>query len=353
VSHPKVHNHTPFAFSPMFLADKDGQPLFVPLLKATYSIDDEAVLRVAEQQRPVVVGGEFWGPPESSSYKFEPEGVVTKPATDVVLIGHAYPERPGDLETTVGLRVGSVRKLVQVVGDRYWIKAGGLVLMTSPEPFERVPLQWERAFGGWDRSAEDARNHRCEARNPVGTGFRLQWNDQEPRVRLPNLEHRAQRIQHFDDRPEPVGFGFVAPNWQPRAALAGTYDAGWVKSRMPLLPADFDVRFLNAAPPDQIVAGYLRGDEEMVVLNASPRGRLGFLLPGTGVPRIEVELRGARAESLAPVLDTVIVDTDSHCVSLLWRAVLPVSDVPTDVTAVHIAALEQADVQSAPSARVA
>jgi hypothetical protein len=336
MSHPKIHNHTPFEFAPLFLPAIDGQPLFVPLLKATFLIDESASLQLAGQQLPPVIGGEFYGAPETSSLKYAPEGAIVKPATDVVLLGHAYPQRPGDTETDVGLRVGSVRKLVRVRGDRYWINSGGIGSMTDPEPFAKIPLRWEHAFGGWDRSSPDPREHRFEKRNPVGAGFRTRWHDEEAAVAVPNIEHPGQLIRSFEDRPEPVGFGFVAPNWQPRAAYAGTYDESWMKTRRPLLPEDFDARFLNAAPADQVVAGYLRGDEEVVVLNASPRGRLGFHLPATGALQFHIEMRAGGIQSLTPVLDTLIVDTDEHRVLLLWRAAIPIANVPGDIAAVHI-----------------
>ena len=353
MGHPQIHNHTPFEFAPLFLADTEGQPLFVPLIKATYSIGDDCVLRIAKEQPPIAIGGEYWGPPEFSSYKLAPEGVVLKPATDVVLLGYAYPARLGDTETSVGIQVGSIRKLVRVIGDRYWTKSNGIVSMSPPEPFEKIPLLWERAFGGWDRCSEDLQEHSCEARNPVGTGFRMRWYDQEMQVRLPNLEHPAQRIQNFEDRPQPVAFGFVGSHWEPRAALAGTYDEGWVQSRMPLLPHDFDPGFFNMAPPDQIVSGYLQGDEQVVLLNTSPDGRVAFQLPGGGPPRFDVELRGSGFQSLAPALDTVVVDAESRLVSMLWRAELPVVDVPTDVVSVHVVMHAHAEVQPADGARAA
>ena len=46
------------------------------------------------------------------------------------------------------LRVGPVRKQVRVFGDREW--TGRLLgrSITAPEPFAKLPLVWERAFGG-------------------------------------------------------------------------------------------------------------------------------------------------------------------------------------------------------------
>ena len=335
--HPKVVNHTAFAFAPMFLADANGRPVFVPLLRATFVISEDGRLRIASKQQPVAIGGEPSNPVQPASYRLEPEGMIVKPATDIVLLGHARPQSTGALETTVGLRVGDIRKTVRVVGDRHWGKRGGLVTMSSPRPIEKIPLVWERAFGGWDRSSRDPKDHRCEPRNPVGLGFRNQWNENEAHFALPNLEDPEDPIKHFDDRPRPAGFGFVSADWQPRLALAGTYDKSWMEARMPLLPTDFDPRFLNAAPADQVVAGYLRGHEEIVVTNASLRGTLAFALPGKGVPpSFQVNLRQGGPREFTPVLDTLIIDTDMHTVSTLWRVAIPVLDVPNDVESVEI-----------------
>jgi hypothetical protein len=275
MGHPKLDNPTPLAFEPAFLADEEGRPLFVPVVKGTWRIVDGARLELAEKQVPVNLAGEYWGNPDTTSYKYEPECVFFKPTTDVVLIGHACPAEPGAREVTVGLRVGPVQKVVRVVGDRFWVKgASGRPTMTAPRPFERIPLLYERAFGGWDRNDPDPNPHSFEPRNPLGTGFRLRWSDAEKAVRLPNLEDPRKPIKSLSDRPPPAGFGFTSPNWQPRAALAGTYDQAWMKTRMPLLPKDFDRHFFNAASPGLIAPGHLKGDEPVVVVNAAPAHRL-------------------------------------------------------------------------------
>ena len=36
-------------------------------------------------------------------------------------------------------------------------------------------------------------------------------------------------------RPAPVGFGPLAPHWQPRCDFAGTYDQAWQQDRYPVL----------------------------------------------------------------------------------------------------------------------
>jgi hypothetical protein len=83
----------------------------------------------------------------------------------------------------------------------------------------------------------------------------------------------------------PAGFGFIAGDWQPRLALAGTYDEAWTKKRAPLLPKDFDRRFFNAATPGLVTADYLAGNEKVLVLGATAEGRWEFRLPGIEAPR--------------------------------------------------------------------
>src|SRR5262249_19094052 len=140
------------------------------------------------------------------------------------------------------------------------------------------------------------------------------------RVRLPNIEDPNELIGDYGAVVAPCGFGFTSPNWEPRARFAGTYDEQWIKSRKPRLPADFDRRFFNAAAPGLVAPGYLRGDEEVVLINVTTVPRMAFRLPAVAPPRCRVVLRGRRETHLRTTLDTVIVNTDAHQLILLWRA---------------------------------
>jgi hypothetical protein len=339
-----IENRTPFAFDSLCLANEDGQPLFVPVIKATYAVRTNGELVHSETQIPVNVAGQYWAEPGKSSYKYEPESAFIKPATDVVLIGHAYARPAGAVY--VRLQLGSLDKTVSVVGDRYWLKTLSMVSMTSPEAFEKMPLTYERAFGGWDRSHSDPDKHAFEPRNPVGTGFRSKLGSFEDGIRLPNLEDPRNPIQNYVDSPPPAGFGFTSPDWQPRVSFAGTYDEKWASDRMPLLPKDFDRRFFNAASPGLITPGYLKGDEPVLVENASPRGTISFVLPGVSPPECRVQLTGSRDGHIQTSLDTVIINADEDLVMLIWRGHLPVRNGPQDVVSIQI----EANGVSAPAA---
>jgi hypothetical protein len=334
---PDFTNRTPFVFEAAFMTDEEGAPLFVPIVKATFVIAVDGSLQLAEEQQPVKLAGEHWGDPAVSSYRYEPECAFVKPATDVVMIGHAHAPRVGTTEVLAGIRVGGLQKVVRVTGDRYWARRSvGGIAMSAPQPFERIPLIYERAFGGWDRLDDDTSQHAFEARNPVGVGFRRRWHEAETTVPVPNIEDPAHPLRSFEDRPAPAGLGFVSPHWLPRAPLAGTYDETWLRERSPLLARDFDRRYFNAASSGLIAPAYLNGDEAVTVANASPRGQLHFRLPGIAPPSVETTLRDGREEKLATNLDTVIIDTDAHQLVLIWRAHLVVREAPRDVLSVRV-----------------
>src|SRR6185436_16177542 len=329
MGHPTTENRTPFALSALPLIDEQGQPVLTVVVKGTFAIGTDGRCTRAEEQVPVNVGGEPWGEdPLTSSYRYEPEVAFIKPATDVVLIGHAWAPRAGTTEMSVGIKVGPARKEALVFGDRGWFKSMGQVGMSKPRAFEKIPLRWERAFGGWDRSHPDPNRHACEARNPVGVGARPSKSFDEG-MRLPNLEDPQHPLRKLGDAPPPAGFGFVSPHWQPRAALAGSYDERWQKERAPLLPKDFDRRHLNAAPAG-LVTPYLRGDETVVTVGATPQGQFRFNLPGAAPPLVRVALHDRLDQAPVMNLDTVIVEPDERRLMLLWRGMIPLPTGPLD-----------------------
>jgi len=336
VGHPELENTTPFAFEALYTNDEDGRPVVAPLVKATFDIGVGGVLGLAEEQVAIRFTEESHGEPGSSSPRFEPESAFTKPATDVVLIGHAHALRRGTVQSEVSVRVGPVAKTVRVTGDRHWTRRFLGIAATRPEPFEKIPLTYERSYGGWDRSHPDPERHSFHPANPVGVGFRARRTRWEEGARLPNVEDPAAVLRRYRGKSRPAGFGFTAPHWEPRRLFAGTYDASWERDRMPLLPKDFDRRFFNAAAPGLVAPGYLRGDEAVLVRGASADGTVSFRLPGIHPPAILLSFRDRLDETLRTKLDTVIVDLDERKLLLTWRAFTALDDGPLDVRSIAV-----------------
>lgn len=335
MGHPEVENGTPFAFEPVFIADEEGRPLLVPVVKGTWALSERGLALAADQLPPLLAGDPYGEDLATSSWRYEPEGSLPKPATDVVLVGSALAPRPGTTQMLVALQLGPLQKGVAVFGDRSFYKAAGVVGMTRPAPIERIPLQWERAFGGWDRSSPDEKKQEFEPRNPVGTGFRGSHGRFEEGIRCPNLEDPVRPLRGWGDRPPPAGFGFTSPSWEPRPRLAGTYDKRWEEERAPLLPRDFDRRFLNSAPPGLVAPGFLRGDEPVVMSGVAAGGGISFRLPGVAPPSVAVEHAGREDVEVPTQLDTVILDTDAGKVFVIWKGETTVRE-PTAVRSIRI-----------------
>ncbi|HUG21869.1 DUF2169 family type VI secretion system accessory protein, partial [Piscinibacter sp.] len=186
-----------------------------------------------------------------------------KPNAEVLLWGEACSATPVE-EAIVELRCGAVAKRLRVIGNRHW-QPGPLGWRASrAEPFTRMPLAWDRSFGG---EAFD----RC----PVGQGHdgERRLADRE-HVMLPNLETPGSPLLHPGDIAEPACFAAVDPRW-PCARPDGTYDAHWLASQHPAAPADESPAVHNLAPLDQRLPGrHFLGGEPIEIRGMHPEHAL-------------------------------------------------------------------------------
>jgi hypothetical protein len=332
MGHPSIVNETPFAANLLFTINRDGYPVCAPIVKGTFSIVPQVV--PAEVQLPIDFVGTHYGPPHGSSIQLEADAAYHKPATDVVLLGHAYSRRDNDTQVDVQFNAGRLTKTVRVFGDRVFEKRLGMVTLSPPQTFDHIPLQYERAFGGWDSPTPDPFTSRFEPRNPVGVGFkRKHFEDGEA---VPNLEDPKQLLKSYGDTPPPAGFGFIGPDWLPRSQYAGTYDANWENERAPLLPLDFDERFFNSAASGLVSEEPFQGNEEFFISGVSRTGPIHFKLPGLRPPHVRIVLRARPDQFVKMLLDTIIVDADSPCLITIWRGFIVLRNGPHDVRRVVV-----------------
>lgn len=318
----EIRNRTPFATALVPFQDASGFDHAVVVVKGTFRIGGAAPPAVAGEQLPLLTGDEHYGEAGTSSVRFECDLGPAKPGTDVVLNGHAYAPRGEATEADVTLRVGRLQKTVRVFGDRVYVRAAGRWHISKPLSFARMPLRYERAFGGADTSRGEPGAHPFEPRNTIGVGFVAPGSTRDlDGQRLPNVEDPAALISEPGQRPPPAGFGFIARHWAPRVSFAGTYDERWRRERCPLLPDDFDTRFLLGAHPDLVSRSHLRGGEPVEVIGASPGAPLSFALPTTQLD-VKVTLRGEETRYPA-VLDTVVIEPDEARLALTWRTMVP------------------------------
>jgi len=258
---------------------------------------------------------------------------IPKAEAEVFVHGRAYTAPSGqDRSCAVRMRVDTVDKSLLVFGDRYWLDGR----ITEPLPFEEMPLDWSRAFGGPG-----------DPRNPAGRGAAVETLGSMSLRPLPNIEAPLERMESPAQRPAPAGFGPLPVDSPQRLALlGGRYDQRWLEQSFPGLPDDADWRYFNAAPPDQRWEGRdtLPARAGYAFWNMHPRRAvLSGSLPDW---RARVFVRRAdQADGLEEIglrLTTACFFPGRERVALIWHGAVAVAEDDAADVAVIMPALEQA-----------
>ncbi|QSN64238.1 DUF2169 domain-containing protein [Caballeronia sp. M1242] len=310
--------------------ERSGRERLIVIVKATYVLPtagEQAVL--ADIQLPLIKADCFSGAPGLTAPTYETDYAHCKPACDVLLLGSAYAPRGRPVKRlAVGMQVGGMVKQFTVVGPRCWQKRFGVASPSEPQYFDRLPISYDTAYGGVDSTeAAQGRAHTYE-RNPVGKGYWRNSRDLEGQP-LPFTEQSGRAITDPSGDYLPMAFSPVGRNWLPRRLYAGTYDEQWMQTTAPLWPADFDERYFQAAPPDQIMP-FPSSDLTMRLLNLTPDGDRRFRLPVRRIPVTFVPYQGRDAQRDAS-LDTILLEPDEGRFTLTWRVVLPLGKSVFDV----------------------
>ncbi|WP_133512390.1 DUF2169 family type VI secretion system accessory protein [Candidatus Thiosymbion oneisti] len=304
--------------------EPSGGEHLVVAVKGTFSIPAAGrEPQPAEAQLPLVEADTFTGEPGLSAPVYESDYPLRKPRCDVLLLGSAYaPEGRPTERVQVGFKLGPISKTFRVVGDRLWQVGIGIRPGSYIRPFERMPISYDRAFGGIDNFHPDSSRHAAYLPNPIGRGYHAELKrglvDGTP---MPNTEAIKTPVKKPDGNYRPMAFGPLGRGWPPRLQLAGTYDQDWLDKVFPFLPADFRDDYYQAAPADQQLP-YPTGGEEVFLLNLTPEGRASFRLPRIDMPIVFFPKQGERTETKG-VIDTIVLEPNQGRFTLTWRASIP------------------------------
>ncbi|MCC7542559.1 MAG: DUF2169 domain-containing protein [Deltaproteobacteria bacterium] len=304
---------TPFEVGWLVWSLSPPRPSLTIVVKGTFTLVPDKPCEIAARQ--VGCSGDVHHDDEpDQSVRYESDFAVTKKRGECFVVGACHPPRGAPTPmATVAFAIGSVKKALAIYGDRHWIPKLLGHVPSEPTPFTRMPLRWERSFGGPGHTS-----------NPVGVGIEDLEASDGPRRPLPNIEDPQALVTSMRDRPAPAGSFPIPRSWARRTRVAGTYDAAWQKTRWPWFPVDFDLAYFNAAPADQQIDGFWRGDEEITLSQLVPdRARLTTRLPGLA-PRAFLDRGVDRFDEIRLHLDTITVDTDAGHVLCVWRGIAEV-----------------------------
>ena len=295
----------------------DGRELIIAVVKATWVRRAGGRLVLADRQESIRPSDapHFPEAPESS-IRYPSDICIAKRGTDVVIVGEAISRSKVEaMDVAVRIRDRGVH--LRVHGERLYCRGASSVVVGAAAPFERNPIVYERAYGGTSASYAIV-----ERRNPVGRGVARDASELLG-TPAPQIEHPAAPITRAEDHPEPVGFGALGPHWLPRCGYAGTFDDAWRSTRMPLMPADFDIRHNNVAHPSLQFDEALEAGERIAILGMHEDGLWQIELPAVPL-RISARLHDGRRIDVRPRIDTVLIEPSKDEVRLTLRHAFPV-----------------------------
>ena len=327
--------------------DSDARDHCVVAVKGTFIADQWGQLQLAATQVPLLQTDEYYGDPALTAVRYECDFARIKPKTDVVVVGQAVAMGGKQVdELRVRLEVRDRVKELAVIGDRRWTRSLRSVSATAPVKFSKMPITYDRAWGGSNALGAGSDSGAVELRNPVGCGIYINADSTQLEGRpLPNIEHIGQRTTHPKGPYEPAGFGCIGRGWQPRISLAGTYDESWRAERAPYLPHDFDDRYFQCAPVDQQF-DRLRSGERLRCVNMAETPIVDYIVPG-----LSIDVRFVFVSDHIDVpaeLDTITLEPHVARAMLVWRASVP---LPKKLTALRQIYIEDLSARSNPGSR--
>lgn len=286
--------------------------------------------------------------------------------TDVVVQGSVRSQEPVTSLPVIlrcqGEQVSFSLELV-VSGDRRVDRTPSGLRLSDPEPFQEMPLRYDKAYGGTDRAA--MRDHTPpkarqavidrlgEAfwdqpslypypRNPVGKGYLVDLAGAEG-LDWPNVEFPGELLTlgslcaggglGWPNRPYPAGLDWYTHTWFPRSAHMGLCFPTPDKKVPPrelelgLLEPDLYQRPLMERVGHGIAQGShpylqrhrLQGDERISVTAMGQDGGDFVVELSPYRPGVHVTQPDQPEEKAPTVLDCVFLEPDHQRVTLVWR----------------------------------
>jgi len=238
----------------------------------------------------------------------------------VTATGFVYAPGGKATKADASLEIGEEKRALRAFGPRVWQEGMfGALSPTAPRPFDRVPMTWDLAYGGFVLRKTSIVKHEgreylapehpvASPHNADGLGFYLERADALEKP-LPQLENPDDPIKSFDDRPLPVCFAPYPQNggMRPMSLLVGDKVDLNRMGRLTSRAAPWLI--FSALPPGTPIT--LRG--------MRPRGEvLSFVIPE--VPFKVRALFGRALFTLAPALDAVEIDAEAAEIRLVYRS---------------------------------
>ena len=342
------------------------------VMKLTFSISENGQCIPAEEQVPIDTEWSVYdndiASPLVSPPKCDSDLFAFKSRTDVVVQGYAHSYGRPVTTLNVELRLPNISRVVRVYGDRNIEWRGQTPVFTPAQVFERMPIRYDRAYGGFDSiyQPEDTDKNKILSepmktepewqletttdrhypRNPAGRGFLIELSRAATNnLLLPNLEFPFDPITperlaigktvNWLNAPLPATFDWVDPSWFPRIAYLGLspeyvlpetgvkeIKLGWV---------DSDLMALKSALQGGLHPDFQQGASPGLTLPLNPGTQMIFhnLFPfhperriqlSAKKPEVEIQITEQNRVPTVTHLNTVIIRPELNQVIEVWSA---------------------------------
>jgi len=347
----------------LLATDGTGRQIVSVHVKLTYRLSPAGACEPAEPEPFLNLGrkrtpGDEGDDPEA---EFPESDIIPhKLATDLIVIASAHAPAGKPLRRmTAGIDCGEFRRRFLVQGDRRCsYRADGTIAFSDAEPFESMPLRYERAYGGCDPTVDVAPpkslldallpHPGIYPRNPSGLGYAVA--DRRAHIdglALPNVENPRDALtparllagapENWWRQPLPWSCDWFDPTWYPRSVHLGGvpellpeddseveevrlgYVAGNQKARMRAAAISdlFDPRYADAASPGMVLP-FLYGNEQVRLLGMTPSApELVVQLPGQP-PRLQLRHAG-KTHDVQPVPNRILISVEEMGVYIVWH----------------------------------
>lgn len=280
----------------------NGQLRLTVLTKAAFDFEPNGSMKLSASPVDEIAEGDVpAGEDPSGSVRNASDLVPFKPRVDATCWGYAH--APGGIpiprlqaRIAIANQTGiTFDKVIDVIGDR-------TLANPNPIPFLKMPLIFERAYGGPEFAA-----------NPVGVGFGARANI------LPNLLYP----QGWNRDTEPAVFAPIPASWSRRSRLLGNQALNFSGESVVTIPEQLDVAYFQSAPEDQRLAS-LEGNEWLLFENLHPKHpRLTTRLPDIAGMVMAFGFQGA--DKQIPLrLDSLVIDAEREKCIVTCRGSIPI-----------------------------
>ncbi len=294
------------------------------VFKASFHFDEQGHLIPMLEPPELVQADEHYAKPTTSSLKQALETMPFKQGSEIYLYGTACPERENLTAMEVGMGIKFTdghkwKKVLRVFGERRWKKTLVNYILDEPGYVERIPLQYEYAYGGAETEQDDG-----YAANLAGMGYNPHSRQLSSEL-LPRIEIGPNFLTGPTQKTIPAGFAPLPIFWEPRLSEIGDpVDEPMEQGGCPYSESAAPCVH-NVAPQDQRFKQTFQGGEVIylraLVPGVNHQDAVKLTLP-TLHPQLYTIINN-RTEELTPVCDTVVINTDEKTMSMIFRVGIP------------------------------